>query len=164
MNYCKVLVKPFMVKKPGGMPMRTMFGTIVNETAKAIQVKLYCKPEKSSVCLHCNRKLTHPISKLYGLGPICGQHYYIAPFQSEEALEEGYNELDSKLKSITWEGWIPKSLIMDLERLEDSAVEEQRFEVSFKFDGQLYKSVVGKENLNKIRHHSEEIVELVQIS
>ena len=62
-------------------------------------------------CMKCGRPLTHPVSRLYGLGPECGQHFHINPFETEQELREAVEEVDKKLSEITWSGWIAKSAV-----------------------------------------------------
>lgn len=97
------------------IPMRTMECVIIRETAKAIQVKLNGHLQPSSNCNHCGRALTHPVSLMYGLGPICGGHFHINPCSSESELKARYNDMASKMAKVTWEGWIPKSQIESME-------------------------------------------------
>lgn len=113
----KVTVRQFLTKsnpnypsrKP--VPMRTMFGYSTKETEKGIYMVLRGKPEPSTTCLHCNRKLTHPVSLLYGIGPHCGEHFHISPYETEEELNQNIEELKKTLADITWEGWLPKNHI-----------------------------------------------------
>jgi hypothetical protein len=93
------------------IPMRTMEGVILQETNKAIKVKLNGLLQPSSNCLHCNRTLTHPVSLMYGLGPVCGGHFHINPCNTEKELKDRYNEMLTTIKNVTWEGWIPKSQV-----------------------------------------------------
>ena len=55
---------------------------------------------------------------LYGLGPECGQHAYINPFNSDEELEDYLAEVRSKISDITWSGWVIKSAIKNWEEIE----------------------------------------------
>jgi hypothetical protein len=93
------------------IPMRTMEGVILQETARAYKVKLNGHLQPSSTCNHCGRRLTHPVSLMYGLGPVCGGHFHINPCNSEEELKERYDEMARRMEKVTWEGWIPKSQI-----------------------------------------------------
>jgi hypothetical protein len=93
------------------VPMRTMEAVIVRETNKAVYVKMNGHLKPSSTCNHCGRRLTHPVSLLYGLGPVCGGHFHINPVNSEEELQRRYTEMQKKMEKVTWEGWIPKSQI-----------------------------------------------------
>jgi hypothetical protein len=107
----KFTVKRWLTKTDKPVPMRTMKGTILRETAKAIHVRLEGFLEPSKVCLHCGRKLTHKVSLLYGIGPICGQHFHINPLASEEELEKHYDRMKAQMERVQWEGWLPKSQV-----------------------------------------------------
>lgn len=113
----KVTVRQFLTKpndkKPGKkpVPMRTMFGYLTQETDKAVYVHLKGKPMPSSVCLHCGRSLDHPVSVLYGIGPICGGHFHINPLNSKEELDKAMEDIRKNLSDVTWSGWLPKSAI-----------------------------------------------------
>lgn len=125
----KVKVKLYMTKKDseyftfhytwnGGkeMPFRIMYGNILEETKTMIKMKLFADITKSDYCIKCGRPLTNEVSKLYGLGPECGQHYYINPL-TEEEFEKYREAIKNKLNNIIWEGWIPKNAILSLEEL-----------------------------------------------
>lgn len=96
------------------VPMRTMECSIVRETNKAYQVKLTGHLTPSSNCNHCGRTLTHPVSLMYGLGPVCGGHFHINPCNSESELKARYDEMSRQMAKVTWEGWIPKSQVESL--------------------------------------------------
>ena len=97
------------------MPMRVMVGTILKETKGMYRMRLYCKPEPTDSCMVCGRALTHPVSVLYGIGPECGGHYHISPYETEEQLAQEMENLKEKLSNITWEGWIVKSACESME-------------------------------------------------
>lgn len=100
------------------MPMRIMYGEVVDETKGMLKMKLHGKPEPSSICLHCGRPLTNPISLLYGIGPECGKHFYINPLGSKEALDAAMDSIRANLTAVTWEGWIIKSAIEEMEEVD----------------------------------------------
>lgn len=124
----KVIVKLWMTK-PGSvnftfhtlwndnkeMPFRIMYGTILEECKTMIKMNLHASITETDYCLKCGKPLTNEISKLYGLGPECGEHYYINPLSKEE-FEKYKEAVEQKLNNITWEGWIPKIAIISLER------------------------------------------------
>jgi hypothetical protein len=109
----KIEVRQFLTKSESNpVPCRKMeVREVVRESAKAIFVKLQGYLEPSSTCLHCGRSLTHPVSLLYGIGPVCGGHFHINPCASEEELERRYEEMKRQMASVTWEGWLPKGHI-----------------------------------------------------
>lgn len=91
------------------MPFRVMRGRVLKETRGMVYMSLKAVPLRTNYCIRCGKPLTHPVSLLYGLGPECGQHAYINPFETEEELREHHQELVDKLAKITWTGWIVKS-------------------------------------------------------
>lgn len=99
------------------MPMVTMVGKVIKETRGMIYMELQGKAEATCNCLHCGRNLTNKISMLYGIGPICGQHYGINPFDTEEELNAHFEELKEQISNIKWSGWIIKSAIKHWEEV-----------------------------------------------
>ena len=125
----KVTVKLYMTKQDSvnftfhstwnegkAMPLRVMYGKLVGQTKNMVKMQLKGKITETGVCLKCGRALTNEISKLYGLGPECGQHYYINPLSKEE-FELHKQSIQNKLEEITWEGWIPKVAIISMEEV-----------------------------------------------
>lgn len=111
------------------IPMMIMVGGILKETEKSYFVEVRGKPENSTYCLHCGRKLTNKVSMFYGLGPICGKHYYITNI-TEANLESRFEEIRKKMNAIYWKGWIPKSSVtIEMEKLH---------KIIFRFKGQDY--------------------------
>lgn len=93
------------------MPFRIMKGRVLKETRGMLMMDCWAVPLKVDVCIRCGRPLTHPVSRLYGVGPECGAHAYINPFETEEELYASLEDVNSKLNSIKWRGWIMKSEI-----------------------------------------------------
>lgn len=91
------------------MPFRVMQGSVLSETRGMVFMELKGTVLKTDYCMRCGRPLTHPVSRLYGLGPECGGHAHINPFNTEEELYAAFAEVKEKLGSITWKGWIAKS-------------------------------------------------------
>ena len=91
------------------MPLRVMRGRVLSETRGMLYMELRACPLKTDYCMRCGKPLTHPVSKLYGLGPECGGHYHINPFETEEELQSAIQEVRRKLNEVTWSGWIAKS-------------------------------------------------------
>lgn len=87
------------------MPMRTMTGVIVKETPKMVYMKLHGQAKKTIRCMRCNKELTNPVSRLYGLGIECIQKVGI-PFDVTDV-----ENIKEALVNVTWEGWIIKSAI-----------------------------------------------------
>lgn len=101
------------------MPLRTMYGVVLEETKGMYKMKLHGRAEKdSTICLKCGRKLTHPVSKYYGLGPECGEHHHLAPINILEKLQNEeviFQEVDKRLRETVWEGWIIKTAILSMD-------------------------------------------------
>ena len=91
------------------MPFRVMRGRVLSETRGMVFMELRACVLKTDYCMRCGRPLTHPVSRLYGLGPECGGHAHINPFNTEEELQAAIHEVRKKLNDITWKGWIAKS-------------------------------------------------------
>ena len=91
------------------MPMRVMRGRVLSETRGMLYMELRACPLKTDYCMRCGKPLSSPVSKLYGLGPECGGHYHINPFNTEEELQAAIEEVRQKLNNVVWTGWIAKS-------------------------------------------------------
>ena len=91
------------------MPLRVMRGRVLSETRGMVYMELRACPIETDHCMKCGKPLTHPVSRLYGLGPECGGHYHINPFDTEEELNAAIQEVRQKLNNVTWTGWIAKS-------------------------------------------------------
>lgn len=131
----KITVKQYMTRqstddftfmkdwnKNNPMPLRTMIGTVEQETRGMVYMKLHgdITEEKTLHCLKCGRPITNPVSQYFGMGPECGCHNYINPFYSKEELEQAVAKYrETVLNNMTWEGWLPKSSIIAEEILDD---------------------------------------------
>jgi hypothetical protein len=125
------------------LPMRTMVGRIVKESARMYYIEVHGRPEPSSTCLHCGRRLTHPVSLLYGIGPVCGQHFHISPI-GEDELDRYMEEIRSKLAEVKWSGWVPKAHV--------TIEYEKAYVVTFKYNGTPYRTVTtDPEKVQKIK-------------
>lgn len=126
----KVTVKHYMTKQavPGftfmkdfnydvPMPLTTMQGIIARETPRMFYMELKGFPKTSVKCLRCGKTLTNPVSKLYGIGPECGQHFNIEPMASRDELVERREEIKHIFEEIKWKGWVPKSSIVEIEEV-----------------------------------------------
>lgn len=132
-NTYRVKVRQYMTKKASAdfdfmkkwnndvpMPMRIMVGEKVKETRGMVYMKLHCDilQEKTFTCMCCGRPLTNPVSQYFGVGPECGNHNYVNPFNSNEELKQAVESYRKQLQNITWEGWIIKSAIEEQEEIE----------------------------------------------
>jgi len=97
------------------MPLRTMTGTVLEETRGMVKMKLHGDiwAERICTCMCCGRKLTNPVSQYFGIGPECGGHNYVNPFDDEVQLKEAVAEYRKHLQDIVWEGWVIKSAITE---------------------------------------------------
>ena len=126
----KITVKKYMTQKATAgfdfmakwnkdipMPLRTMVGTVVKETKGMVYMKLHgdIYAEKICTCMKCGRALTNPVSQYFGIGPECGGHNYVNPFNSDEELKEAVDAYRKQLQNVTWEGWVIKSAIVEKE-------------------------------------------------
>jgi SNF2 family DNA or RNA helicase len=96
------------------MPLKIMYGVKVAETRGMVKMKLHgdIKQRVTQICMCCGRPITNKISQFFGVGPICGNHNYVNPFDTEEELNEAVKLYREKLVNTTWEGWIVKSAIL----------------------------------------------------
>lgn len=122
----RIKVRQYMTKAPtpdfdfhdrwnGGipMPLRTMVGRKLQETKGMVKMQLWGEitERTTNICMKCGRTLSNPVSRYFGIGPECGGHNYINPFDSETKLKEAIDIVQKQLKEICWTGWIIKSAI-----------------------------------------------------
>lgn len=103
------------------MPLRTMVGSILKETPGMYKMHLKADTtfEYLDTCMKCGKPITNPVSKFFGMGPECGGHNYVNPFNTDEELNEAVsNYKQTYLANIEWEGWVIKSAITSMEELE----------------------------------------------
>lgn len=120
----RITVKPYMTQqatpefdfmakwnnnKP--MPLRTMVGWIEKETRGMVYMHLKCLAEPTITCLRCGKELTNPISRAYGIGPICLSELGIFIDISET------DKITHELSMVSWEGWVIRSAIKEQEEL-----------------------------------------------
>ena len=101
------------------MPFRTMIGTIEKETRGMVYMKLHADiyADVITTCMKCGKPLTNKVSQYFGIGPECGGHNYVHPFNTDEELEQAVAKYRKQLQSVTWEGWIIKSAIIEKEKI-----------------------------------------------
>lgn len=99
------------------MPLRIMYGEKVKETKGMVYMKLHgdILDEVNQVCMKCGRPINNPVSKFFGMGPECGNHNYVNPFESDEELKKEVDKYKTQMRDIKWEGWIVKSAILEEE-------------------------------------------------
>ena len=121
----KIIVKPYMTKKSTAdfdfmlkwnndipMPMRVMQGTVEKETRGMVYMKLHGLAKPTITCYCCGKELTNPISRHYGIGPIC-----LGKLGIEREIDDVDN-IREELANITWEGWVIRSAILSKEVIE----------------------------------------------
>jgi len=128
----RITVKQYMTKKGSSefdfmikfnndnpMPFRTMIGTVEKETRGMVYMKLHADIYAKVIptCMKCGKPLTNRISQYFGVGPECGGHNYVNPFNSEKELDEAVQNYRKKLQKVTWSGWIIKSAITEKEEI-----------------------------------------------
>ena len=105
----------FMLKwndnKP--MPMRTMQGTVEKETRGMVYMNLHGFGQKTITCACCGKELTNPVSRHYGIGPIClGKLGIVSAIDDVENIKE-------QLERIKWSGWIIRSAITNRKEIKN---------------------------------------------
>ena len=91
------------------MPMRVMQGTVEKETRGMVYMKLHGLAKPTITCYCCGKELTNPISRHYGIGPIClGKLGIVREIDDIENIRE-------ELVNIEWEGWVIRSSILKKE-------------------------------------------------
>lgn len=97
------------------MPLRTMVGAVEKETRGMVYMKLHGDiiEERVCTCMKCGRVLTNPVSQYFGIGPECGGHNYVHPFNTDEELKAAVDAYKKQLRDIKWEGWVIKSAITE---------------------------------------------------
>lgn len=91
------------------MPMRVMQGIIDKETPRMVHMKLHGMAKPTITCLCCGKELTNPVSRHYGIGPIC---------LSKLGIVREIDDVDNikeELVNIKWEGWVIRSSILKKE-------------------------------------------------
>lgn len=135
MKEYQIEVKPWLLKESTSdftfmekfnhnipMPLMIMYtGGKVDETAKMVKVNLHgdIKQRITTRCMCCCRPITNKISQFFGLGPVCGEHNYVNPFDTEEELNNAVRAYREKLVNTTWCGWIPVSAITAIDDVTD---------------------------------------------
>jgi hypothetical protein len=102
------------------MPLLSMVGYIEKETNGMYYMNLHgdILSKVSDVCMRCGKPINNPVSKYFGMGPICGQHNYVNPFDTEEELLANVERYRREyLNKIKWSGWVIKSAIVEMEEI-----------------------------------------------
>ena len=93
------------------MPLRTMVGKKIRETKGMEYWELHGEGRAVITCMCCGKELTNPISRRYGVGPVClSKMGIVADIEDVEGITE-------QLVKKTWSGWIVKSSIIEREEV-----------------------------------------------
>lgn len=105
----------FMLKwnKNEPMPCVTMRGTVEKETRGMVYMNLHGFAKPTITCMCCGRELTNPISRYYGIGPIC-----LGKIGISRQIDDIEN-IKEDLVKMKWSGWIIKSAIIRKEIVND---------------------------------------------
>lgn len=116
----EITVKPYMTKPAtpefdfmarwndnNPMPMRIMQGTVEKETPGMVYMKLHGLAKPTITCYCCGKELTNPISRHYGIGPIC-----LSKLGIVREIDDVEN-IKEELVNIKWSGWVVKSAIIE---------------------------------------------------
>lgn len=170
MNIYKIEVKKYMLKKAtpefdfmakwnndNPMPLKIMVGTVEKETRGMVYMKLHgdILSEKTFRCIKCGKPLTNPVSQYFGIGPECGGHNYVNPFDTEEQLKAAVADYKVKLNNITWEGWIIKSAITNQEFLEEVESDIPEPEITISVNIATGKYFTGESAFIKFEYNTE---------
>jgi hypothetical protein len=117
----------FMDKWNNGvpMPMRIMVGKKLKETKGMVKMELRGEiiQDNNPTCMKCGRELTNPVSQYFGIGPECGGHHYISPFETDAELQQAIEETRKQLQSVTWTGWVIKSALEKFEPIRRESID-----------------------------------------
>lgn len=94
-------------------------GVVTKETEKAIYIEGSVWLEDAICCARCGRELTHPASRLVGIGPECAEKWMV-PYPSRNLEDWSDTELEAlkaKLGERKVTCWLPKSAIEKVEFL-----------------------------------------------
>ena len=82
-------------------------------------MKLHGSLIHTRYCVKCGRTITDTVSSYYGIGPECAKSLNITRPESDYEYKRYKADIENKLNNIKWEGWIPKSAIIDVEVLNE---------------------------------------------
>lgn len=99
------------------MPLCVMQGKVIKETRGMYYMNLKGTAKQTCICSVCGKKLTNPISMIYGIGPECNEKIGLIRIDTEEEAKEKYEEIKNHLVDIKWEGWVIKSSIKEWEAI-----------------------------------------------
>ncbi|MDD3263381.1 MAG: DUF6011 domain-containing protein [Candidatus Nanoarchaeia archaeon] len=95
-------------------------GVITKESDKAVYVKGNGIIPKDGRCARCGRKLTHPGSKLLGIGPECLGSWVTRDVILETLTEDQVKTIRDEVEAVKVDQWIPKSIIKNFAEIDFS--------------------------------------------
>lgn len=96
-------------------------GEVLIETAKAVYIygRGTTETRRTGKCAICGKALTHPVSVLLGVGPICGSHWY--DWDSVGGYtEENLARLKGLVEKIQVDQWMPKACVLEMSETEET--------------------------------------------
>lgn len=95
------------------MPYMTMVGEEIKQTRGMVYMRLHgdVVTGYTQNCIKCGKPITNDVSRYFGIGPVCGGHNYVNPFDTDEELKDAIKKYREQLRTVVWEGWIIKSAI-----------------------------------------------------
>ncbi|WP_461365922.1 DUF6011 domain-containing protein, partial [Candidatus Darwinibacter acetoxidans] len=111
----QIVVKHWIASKKG-IP-HAIDALIVRETDRALLIKGHALADSPICCVRCGAALTHPASRLVGIGPECADKLGI-PYPSRNLgdwTEEMLEAIRAKVRKIKVDCWLPKSAIKEIE-------------------------------------------------
>lgn len=99
---------------------------IVRETDRALLIKGHALVDSPICCVRCGAALTHPASRLVGIGPECAGKLGI-PYPNrnlDDWTEEMLEAVRAKVREIKVDCWLPKSAIKAIEIVEVSEMKD----------------------------------------
>lgn len=101
---------------------------IIRETEKAVFVEGKGLIPDGGVCAKCGRKLTHPGSKLIGVGPECLGSWTERDIRLDSITEDDIKYLRSLVTSCEVKTWLPKSMIKNINEIDTTVSIAQKKE------------------------------------
>ena len=110
----------------------TFEAIVTKETAKAVFVEGHGLMPVDGTCAKCGRKLTHPGSKILGIGPECLGSWTTREVVLDRLTPEMIKAIKDEVEAVQIKTWLPKSMIKNFDQI-DTAVKaaEKKIEDAF---------------------------------
>lgn len=110
----------------------TFEAIVTKETAKAVFVEGHGLMPADGTCAKCGRKLTHPGSKILGIGPECLGSWTTREVVLDRLTPEMIKAIKDEVEAVQIKTWLPKSMIKNFDQI-DTAVKaaEKKIEDAF---------------------------------